>query len=208
MSTFFNLCPCATVNSAPYHYSSPHPNQMIRSLVALVQLVWDSAHHSCGSTHHNMHCTLLDLPFTSSQGFVACSGSSSLFQIEKNAYETGVKSVSALRPLYIAFLQNEVPRLIIARAINCKCVEYEYNVRRTLNEENIELESELGETRRELDRTVGFLRVAESRVNEQRAKIRSLEKELQLARDDINFNLKRISRFREISSDSSMKTPR
>lgn len=202
---------------------------MIRSLVALVQLVWDSAHHSCGSTHHNMHCTLLDLPFTSSQGFVACSGSSSLFQIEKNAYETGVKSVSALRPLYIAFLQNEVPRLIIARAINCKCVElrdrisaleselrrskynstdYEYNVRRTLNEENIELESELGETRRELDRTVGFLRVAESRVNEQRAKIRSLEKELQLARDDINFNLKRISRFREISSDSSMKTPR
>ncbi len=203
---------------------------MIRSLVALVQLVWDSAHHSCGSTHHNMHCTLLDLPFTSSQGFVACSGSSSLFQIEKKkAYETGVKGVSALRPLYIAFLQNEVSRLIIARAINCKCVklrdrisaleselrrskynstDYEYNVRRTLNEENIELESELGETRRELDRTVGFLRVAESRVNEQRAKIRSLEKELQLARDDINFNLKRISRFREISSDSSMKTPR
>ncbi|KAI0907400.1 hypothetical protein F4823DRAFT_564877 [Ustulina deusta] len=176
-----------------------------------------------------MHCTLLDLPFASSQGFVACSGSSSLFQIEKNAYETGVKSVSALRPLYIAFLQNEVSRFVIARAINCKCLElrdrisaleselrrskynstdYEYNVRRTLNEENIELESELGETRRELDRTVGFLRVAESRVNEQRAKIRPLEKELQLARDDINFNLKRISRFREISSDSSMKTPR
>ncbi|KAI1420004.1 hypothetical protein F5Y12DRAFT_792332 [Xylaria sp. FL1777] len=114
---------------------------------------------------------------------------------------------------YVEFLLNQLSRLRAAQKVNCqKCAElrdristleselrkpqannrdYDNDISKILRQENIELEREIGKIKGELERTLHFLRVAESHANGQRAKIRSLEEELRLARDDTNLDFKR-----------------
>ncbi|KAJ3557157.1 hypothetical protein NPX13_g9985 [Xylaria arbuscula] len=64
--------------------------------------------------------------------------------------------------------------------------DFATSTRRALSEYNRELEEELLKTGTKLQRTMNFLRLAEDRANENRAKIRSLEEELRLVRDESN----------------------
>ena len=58
--------------------------------------------------------------------------------------------------------------------------------RRGLFEDNLVLGRELDKTGRQLQQTMNYLHIAEDQANENRAKIRSLEEELRLARDESN----------------------